>query len=127
MAGKFGQSLEPIGNWVPTSIVWVHHLQIVDFKHLKSATHPTVRTDTARSRAPVLRNTPAASGHLCARETRGGGAILTGDERAPNNVIRSRKFVVVTRRQGRWKVSWGQNTRLSSSVPDSDCFVKLRK
>ena len=54
-------------------------------------------------------------------------SVLTGDERAPNDVIRSRKFVVVTRRQGRWKVSWGQNTRLASSVPDSDCFVKLRQ
>jgi uncharacterized protein (TIGR02246 family) len=54
-------------------------------------------------------------------------SVLTGDERAPNDVIRSRKFVVVTRRQGRWKVSWGQNTRLASSVPDSDCFAKLRK
>ena len=54
-------------------------------------------------------------------------SVLTGDERAPNDVIRSRKFVVVTKRQGRWKVSWGQNTRLGSSVPDSDCFQKLRK
>ena len=54
-------------------------------------------------------------------------SVLTGDERAPNEVIRSRKFVVVTRRQGTWKVSWGQNTRLASSVPDSDCFVQLRK
>jgi uncharacterized protein (TIGR02246 family) len=54
-------------------------------------------------------------------------SVLTGDERAPNDVIRSRKFVVVTRRQNTWKVSWGQNTRLAGSVPDSDCFVKLRK
>jgi len=54
-------------------------------------------------------------------------SVLTGDERAPNEVVRSRKFLVVTRRQGAWKVSWGQNTRLASSVPDSDCFVKLGK
>src|SRR5688572_15310884 len=54
-------------------------------------------------------------------------SVLTGDERAPTEVIRSRKFLVVTKRQGRWKVSWGQNTRLASSVPDSDCFQKLRK
>ena len=54
-------------------------------------------------------------------------SVLTGDERAPTEVIRSRKFLVVTRRQGVWKVSWGQNTRLASSVPDSDCFVKLSK
>jgi uncharacterized protein (TIGR02246 family) len=54
-------------------------------------------------------------------------SVLTGDERAPTDVIRSRKFLVVTRRQGTWKVSWGQNTRLASSAPDSDCFVKLPK
>jgi uncharacterized protein (TIGR02246 family) len=54
-------------------------------------------------------------------------SVLTGDERAPTEVIRSRKFLVVTRRQGAWKVSWGQNTRLARSVPDSDCFVKLAK
>ena len=54
-------------------------------------------------------------------------SVLTGDERAPNEVIRSRKFLVVTRRQGAWKVSWGQNTRLASSVPDSECFATLRK
>jgi uncharacterized protein (TIGR02246 family) len=54
-------------------------------------------------------------------------SVLTGDERAPTEVIRSRKFLVVTKQQGAWKVSWGQNTRLASSVPDSDCFVKLTK
>ena len=54
-------------------------------------------------------------------------SVLTGDERAPTEVIRSRKFVVVTRRQGTWKVSWGQNTRLAGSVPDSHCFLELRK
>ena len=54
-------------------------------------------------------------------------SVLTGDERAPNELIRSRKFLVVTRRQGTWKVSWGQNTRLASSVPHSECFATLRK
>jgi uncharacterized protein (TIGR02246 family) len=54
-------------------------------------------------------------------------SVLTGDERAPNDVIRSRKFLVVTRRQGTWKVSWGQNTRMADSVPDSVCFTTLRK
>jgi hypothetical protein len=37
-----------------------------------------------------------------------------------------RKFVVVTR-AGTWKVSWGQNTRLASTVPDSECFSILRQ
>jgi uncharacterized protein (TIGR02246 family) len=54
-------------------------------------------------------------------------SALTGSDHAPNSVIRSRKFLVVTKRQGQWKVSWGQNTRLQDSVPDSECFVTLRK
>lgn len=53
-------------------------------------------------------------------------SVLTGDERAPKDVIRSRKFLVVTRRQTVWKVSWGQNTRLRDEVADSECFTKLR-
>ena len=54
-------------------------------------------------------------------------SILTGSEQSPTEPIRSRKFVVVTRRQGLWKVSWGQNTRLLAQVPDSACFATLRK
>lgn len=54
-------------------------------------------------------------------------SVLTGSEQAPNGVIRSRKFLVVTKRHGQWKVSWGQNTRLQDSVPDSECFTTLRK
>jgi hypothetical protein len=54
-------------------------------------------------------------------------SVLTGDERAPDKVIRSRKVLVLTKRGGAWKISWGQNTRLADAVPDSDCFVALRK
>lgn len=54
-------------------------------------------------------------------------SVLTGDERAPKDVIRSRKFLVVSRRQTVWKVSWGQNTRLRDGVADSECFTKLRE
>jgi hypothetical protein len=43
---------------------------------------------------------------------------LTGDERAPDKVVRSRKFLVVTRRQGAWRIGWGQKTRLAHSTPD---------
>lgn len=53
-------------------------------------------------------------------------SVLTGSEQSPNVPIRSRKFLVVTRRQGEWKVSWGQNTRLRADVPDSECFATLR-
>ena len=44
-------------------------------------------------------------------------STLTGDERAPDKIIRSRKFLVVTKRDGNWKVGWGQNTRLADSTP----------
>ena len=54
-------------------------------------------------------------------------SVLTGSEQSPNEPIRSRKFLVVTRRQGAWKMSWGQNTRLRSDVPESECFATLRK
>jgi uncharacterized protein (TIGR02246 family) len=54
-------------------------------------------------------------------------STLTGDARSPNQVVRSRKFLVLTRRQGAWKIGWGQNTRLADTVPDSDCFIALRK
>jgi uncharacterized protein (TIGR02246 family) len=54
-------------------------------------------------------------------------SVLTGSEQSPNEPIRSRKFLVVTRRQGVWKTSWGQNTRLRPDVPESECFATLRK
>ena len=54
-------------------------------------------------------------------------STLTGDERSPDKVVRSRKFLVLTRRHGLWKIGWGQNTRLADTVPDSDCFAALRK
>ena len=43
---------------------------------------------------------------------------LTGDERHPGQVVRSRKLLIVTRRDGNWKIAWGQNTRLADSTPD---------
>jgi uncharacterized protein (TIGR02246 family) len=54
-------------------------------------------------------------------------SVLTGSEQSPNEPIRSRKFLVVTKRRGVWKMSWGQNTRLRGEVPDSECFATLRK
>lgn len=45
-------------------------------------------------------------------------STLTGDERAPDKVIRSRKVLILTKRQGTWRVGWGQNTRLADSTPD---------
>lgn len=54
-------------------------------------------------------------------------SILSGDERTPDKVVRSRKFLVLTKRDRGWKIGWGQNTRLADTTPDSDCFVALRK
>jgi uncharacterized protein (TIGR02246 family) len=45
-------------------------------------------------------------------------STLTGDERAPDKVVRSRKILIVTKREGTWKVGWGQNTRLADTTPD---------
>jgi uncharacterized protein (TIGR02246 family) len=53
-------------------------------------------------------------------------SMLTGDERLPDKVVRSRKFLVVTRRDGAWRIGWGQNTRLADTAPDSECFAALR-
>jgi uncharacterized protein (TIGR02246 family) len=54
-------------------------------------------------------------------------SILIGSDQSPDQPIRSRKFLVVTKRQGAWKISWGQNTRLQDTVPDPECFTELRK
>ena len=45
-------------------------------------------------------------------------STLTGDERSPDKVVRSRKVLIVTRRKGAWKIGWGQNTRLADTTPD---------
>jgi uncharacterized protein (TIGR02246 family) len=86
-----------------------------------AAVHKTVfRNSIQRERLEELTfvGTDAAVVRFC--------STLTGDERAPEKLIRSRKFLVVTRRAGDWKISWGQNTRLADTVADSDCFRSLR-
>jgi uncharacterized protein (TIGR02246 family) len=45
-------------------------------------------------------------------------STLTADERAPDKLIRSRKILIVTKRQGAWRVCWGQNTRLADTTTD---------
>jgi uncharacterized protein (TIGR02246 family) len=44
-------------------------------------------------------------------------STLTGDERWPDKAIRSRKLLIVTRREAKWKVGWGQNTRFAEDMP----------
>jgi uncharacterized protein (TIGR02246 family) len=38
-------------------------------------------------------------------------STLTGDTRYPDRSVHSRKFLVLTRTAGQWKIGWGQNTR----------------
>jgi len=108
------------GVWVLwTGDVWTGRRAIEDGH---AAVHKTVfRNSTQREHIEELTvvGPDAAIVRVC--------SVLTGSEQSPNEPIRSRKFVVVTRRQGLWKVSWGQNTRLRADVPDSECFVTLRK
>jgi hypothetical protein len=40
---------------------------------------------------------------------------LTGDERAPERLIRSRRILIVTRRDDGWKIGWGK-TRVSQTL-----------
>jgi uncharacterized protein (TIGR02246 family) len=42
---------------------------------------------------------------------------LTGDTRYPGKVVQSRKILIVTRRDGMWRIGWGQNTRFSERPP----------
>jgi uncharacterized protein (TIGR02246 family) len=42
---------------------------------------------------------------------------LTGDTRYPGKTVQSRKLLVVTRRDGIWRIGWGQNTRFTERPP----------
>ena len=44
---------------------------------------------------------------------------LDGRRAGAERLIRSRKMLVVTRRDNGWKIGWGQNTRFVDSTPDS--------
>ena len=117
---SFGTLFHEDGIWILwTGDVWTGRRTIEDGH---AAVHKTVfRTSTQRERLEELTFTgpDAAVVRFC--------SILTGDTRAPDKVVRSRKFLVVTKRNGAWKVSWGQNTRLADTVPDSECFRILQK
>lgn len=43
-------------------------------------------------------------------------STLTGDERQPDKVVRSRNTLVLTKREGTWKILSFQNTRLADSI-----------
>ena len=43
-------------------------------------------------------------------------ANMTGDERSPGQLIRYRKTMVLTQRNGLWRISAGHNTRLQKEI-----------
>ncbi|CAN7168640.1 SgcJ/EcaC family oxidoreductase [Bosea sp. LjRoot237] len=45
-------------------------------------------------------------------------STLTGDTRQPDKVVRSRNTLILTKRDGEWKILSFQNTRLADNVPD---------
>jgi uncharacterized protein (TIGR02246 family) len=47
-------------------------------------------------------------------------STLTGDTRQPEKVVRSRNTLVLTKRDGTWKILSFQNTRLADNVPDQE-------
>lgn len=51
-------------------------------------------------------------------------STLTGDERAPEKLVRARKILVVTRRASAWKIGWGQNTRFADGAPEAPACSK---
>ena len=116
----FGDMFHDDGTWILwTGAVWVGRRAIEDGH---AEVHKTIfRNSIQRERLEELTfvGADAAVVRFC--------STLIGDERAPDKLVRSRKFLVVTRRAGAWGVSLGQNTRLADTVPDSECFADLRK
>jgi uncharacterized protein (TIGR02246 family) len=116
----FGTMFHEDGTWILwTGAVWTGRRAIEDGH---AEVHRTVfRNSIQRERLEELTfvGTDAAVVRFC--------STLIGDERSPDKLVRSRKFLVVTRRAGVWGISWGQNTRLADTVPDSGCFADLRK
>lgn len=116
----FGEQFHEDGVWVLwTGAIWTGRKAIADGH---AEVHKTVfRNSTQRELVEELTfvGRDAALVRFC--------SMLHGDERSPDTFVRSRKVLLVTRRGGVWRVSLGQNTRLADSVPDSECFVALRK
>lgn len=117
---RFGALFHDDGVWVLwTGAVWTGRPAIQDGH---AEVHKTVfRNSTQRELLEELTfvGPDAAVARFC--------SMLKGDERAPEKLVRSRKVLVLTKREGTWRVGWGQNTRLADTVPDSECFVALRK
>ena len=115
----FGTMFHEDGTWILwTGAVWTGRRAIAEGH---AEVHKTIfRKSTQREHLEELSfvGPDAAVVRFC--------STLIGDERYPEKLVRSRKFLVVTRRAGVWGVSWGQNTRLADTAPDSECFAELR-
>jgi uncharacterized protein (TIGR02246 family) len=107
----FGTLFHEDGTWILwTGAVWTGRAAIEEGH---AAVHKTVfRNSTQRERLEELTFVGPDAAVVRFYST------LTGDERFPGKVVRSRKFLVVTRREGAWRVGWGQNTRLADSTPN---------
>lgn len=51
-------------------------------------------------------------------------STLTGDTRYPDRTIHSHKILVLTRRDGQWRIGWGQNTRFLSDIQAPEALKK---
>ena len=97
-------------------ILWTGHVwtgrKTIEEGHAE--VHRTVfRNSVQRERLEELRfvGPDAAVVRFC--------STLTGDARAPDKLVRSRKILIVTRREDAWKIGWGQNTRFADATPDA--------
>jgi uncharacterized protein (TIGR02246 family) len=108
----FGSLFREDGVWVLwTGQVWTGRKAIAD--GLADVHRTVYRNSIQRERFEELTflGPDAAVVRFC--------STLTGDERAPEKLIRSRKILIVTRGDDGWKVGWGQNTRFSDTAPDA--------
>ena len=51
-------------------------------------------------------------------------STLTGDTRYPDRTIHSHKILALTRRDGQWRIGWGQNTRFLSDIQAPEALKK---
>ena len=115
----FGDLFHEDGVWILwNGQVWTGRKAIADGH---AEVHRTVyRNSIQRERIEELRfvGPDAAVVRFC--------STLTGDTRAPDKLVRSRKILIVTKRDGAWKVGWGQNTRFQDATPDAPACATSR-
>lgn len=107
----FARLFHDDGTWILwTGGVWVGRATIEEgmshvHRTVYRASTQLIRVDEVRFVAPDVAVVRALT-------------TLTGDSRAPDQTIRGRKLFVVTRRDGVWRIAYGQNTRLAENVAE---------